>query len=74
MHIYGGALRGTGDLKGFLATFCGNMFSRAAFSYMIFPFIGKFGIWISVAMGWFIGATIGYVIFKIGKWQGKCLI
>ncbi len=74
MHIFGGVLRGAGDLRGFLTTFCGNMISRVVFSYVLFPIIGKTGIWISVAIGWFIGAIIGYSRYKMGKWQEKRLI
>ena len=73
MHIFGGLLRGAGDLKGFLATFSCNMISRVIFAYLLFYLIGRTGIWISLVVGWLIGTIVGIIIYRRGKWKEKRL-
>lgn len=74
MHIFGGLLRGAGDLKGFLATFSCNMISRVIFAYVLYYFMGRTGIWISLVVGWMIGTSVGIFRYRRGKWKEKRLI
>ena len=74
MHIFGGLLRGAGDLKGFLATFSCNMISRVIFAYVLYFFMGRTGIWISLVVGWMIGTCVGIFRYRRGKWKEKRLI
>lgn len=74
MHIFGGLLRGAGDLKGFLATFSCNMISRVIFAYVLYYFMGRTGIWISLVVGWMIGTGVGIFRYRRGKWKEKRLI
>lgn len=45
LHIFGDLLRGTGDLKSFVAAFSSNLISRVIFAYLLYPILGETGIW-----------------------------
>lgn len=74
MFTSNGLLRGSGDMKFFMASSLFNLMSRIIIAYSLAPHIGSIAIAWSIPIGWFIGASISFLRFKSGKWLNKKLI
>ena len=74
MVITNGILRGSGDMKVFLASTVTNLSTRVIFAYGLAYLIGQSAIWWAVPFGWIFASTISVVRYKSGKWQNKSIV
>lgn len=74
MVITNGILRGSGDMKIFLASTLTNLSTRIIFAYLFAFLIGQAAIWWSVPLGWIFASTISVIRYKSGKWKYKTVI
>lgn len=74
MVITNGILRGSGDMKIFLASTLTNLSTRIIFAYLFAFLIGQAAIWWSVPLGWIFASTISVIRYKSGKWKYKAVI
>lgn len=73
MVITNGILRGSGDMKVFLASTLTNLSTRVIFAYGFAFLIGKEAIWWAVPFGWIFASIISVIRYKSGKWKNKCI-
>lgn len=74
MVITNGVLRGSGDMKIFLASTLTNLSIRVIFAYILASQIGQSAIWWAVPLGWISASTISIVRYKSGKWKSKSIV
>ena len=60
-----GLLRGMGNMKAFTVSTFADLILRVALAYIISPFMGVSGIWISWPIGWCIATATAFVFYKI---------
>ncbi len=73
LFVSNGLLRGAGDMKAFLISSMSNLFMRVIIAYSLSHFIQERAIWISIPIGWSIGAVYAYFRVRSGKWKNKNL-
>lgn len=73
LFVSNGLLRGAGDMKAFLISSMSNLFMRVIIAYSLSHFIQERAIWISIPIGWSIGAVYAYLRVRSGKWKNKNL-
>lgn len=73
LFVSNGLLRGAGDMKAFLISSMSNLFMRVIIAYSLSYFIQERAIWISIPVGWTIGAIYSYLRVRSGKWKNKNL-
>lgn len=72
LMIYMGAMRGAGDtLSPMLISFFGAVFLRVGVIYLLTIRLGLGlpGIWYGTAIDWGLRATVGYALFRRGRWK-----
>lgn len=74
MVITNGILRGSGDMKVFLASTVTNLSTRVIFAYGLAYLIGQSAIWWAVPFGWIFASTISAVRYRSGKWKNKGIV
>ncbi len=74
MFVSNGLLRGAGDMKAFLVSSMSNLFMRVILAYSLSYFIHESAIWISIPIGWTIGAVYSYIRVRSGKWKNNKLV
>lgn len=74
MVITNGILRGSGDMKVFLASTVTNLSTRVIFAYGLAYLIGQSAIWWAVPFGWIFASTISVVRYRSGKWKNKSIV
>lgn len=60
-----GVLRGLGCVKAFMATTFADLLLRVMFAYLLIPYYGATGIWLSWPIGWALSAILSNVLFFI---------
>lgn len=73
LFVSNGLLRGAGDMKAFLISSMSNLFMRVIIAYSLSHFIQERAIWISIPIGWSIGAIYACLRVRSGKWKNKNL-
>ncbi len=73
MVITNGILRGSGDMKVFLASTLTNLSTRVIFAYGFALLIGQEAIWWAVPFGWIFASIISVIRYKSGKWKNECI-
>lgn len=68
-----GVLRGSGDMKYFLASTISNLSTRVCFAYILAFIIGQSAIWWAVPLGWLCASIISVMRYKSGKWKNQCI-
>lgn len=74
MVITNGVLRGSGDMKFFLASTISNLSIRVIFAYTFAYVIGQSAIWWAVPCGWLSASAISCIRYRSGKWKNKSVI
>lgn len=74
MVITNGILRGSGDMKFFLASTITNLSTRIISAYILSFIIGQSAIWWAVPLGWISASAISVIRYKSGKWKNKIVI
>lgn len=74
MVITNGVLRGSGDMRVFLASTATNLSTRVIFAYALAFLIGESAIWWAVPCGWIFASTISVIRYKTGKWKDKSIV
>lgn len=74
MFSSNGLLRGAGDMKTFMFSSLGNLFSRVLLAYFLANRIGPGAIWWSIPIGWLVGSVISFTRYKTGGWAKKVLV
>lgn len=71
MVITNGVLRGSGDIKVFLASTITNLSTRVIFAYVLAFFIGASAIWYAVPLGWIFASIVSVTRYRSNKWLNK---
>ncbi len=66
-----GMFRGAGAMKLFMLSTFVDLLLRVALVYILTPFIGVTGIWISWPIGWVLGAALSIFCYAKGYWKPK---
>ncbi len=74
MFVSNGLLRGAGDMRVFMCSSLGNLFTRVVLAYTLAYFIGEQAIWWSIPIGWAVGSIISYSRYRSDKWQSVHVI
>lgn len=74
MVITNGVLRGSGDMKVFLASTAVNLSTRVIFAYGLAFLIGASAIWYAVPLGWIFASTVSVIRYRSNKWLNKGLV
>lgn len=74
MVITNGILRGSGDMKAFIASTTANLGTRVILSYTLAFLIGQSAIWWAIPLGWIFASTISVIRYRSGKWKNKAPI
>lgn len=74
MVITNGILRGSGDMKVFLASTVTNLSTRVIFAYGLAFLIGQSAIWWAVPFGWIFASTMSVIRYRSGKWKSKTIV
>ena len=74
MVITNGILRGSGDMKVFLASTFANLSTRVICAYGLAFFIGQSAIWWAVPLGWLSASSISVFRYRSGKWKHKGVV
>lgn len=72
MVITNGVLRGSGDMKVFLASTITNLSTRVIFAYGLAFLIGYYAIWYAVPLGWIFASIVSVIRYRSGKWKSSC--
>lgn len=62
-------LRGSGAMKCFMITTFSDLIIRVAMAYVLAPFFGTNGIWMSWPVGWTVSMIISVVFYRMGMWK-----
>ena len=72
MFIFMGLFRGAGDtLIPMFITLFSLWLIRIPAAYILSDMYGHIGIWISIPMGWMLGAIGTIIYYKNGNWRNK---
>ena len=74
MQSYQNVIRGAGDVNTCMVAGLTELAGKVLFAYLLSPFIGATGIWLSTPLSWGCGCVIPVVRYYSGKWQYKKLI
>ena len=74
MQSYQNVIRGAGDVNTCMVAGLTELAGKVFFAYLLSPFIGATGIWLSTPLSWGCGCVIPVVRYYSGKWQYKKLI
>jgi putative MATE family efflux protein len=75
MFVISGVLRGAGDtIIPMFITLFSLWVIRIPIAYFFSKHFGVVGIWWSEPTSWFVGATLSFLYFKLGKWKTKTVI
>lgn len=69
MCITNGVLRGSGDMKAFMASTFVNIAARIGFAYALAPIMGYAAIFWSIPLGWLLSGIISFTRYVSGKWN-----
>ncbi|MCX6286442.1 MAG: MATE family efflux transporter [Bacteroidetes bacterium] len=77
MFVLNGVLRGAGDtlIPMFISLFS-LWLIRIPVAYFLsaYPSIGIYGVYWSIPIGWFFGATLSFIYFLTGRWKKKAVV
>lgn len=68
-----GVLRGSGDVKMYMAANLVNLAIRVSVAQLASPLFGIQVIWYAVPMGWAVNFIISYLWYRTGHWKAKRL-
>lgn len=75
MNNTNGVLRGSGDMKIFMAVTLCNFGTRVIMAYALAATpLGKSAVWWAIPLGWAVGLVISLVRFLSGKWKKLSLV
>jgi putative MATE family efflux protein len=75
MFIFNGLLRGAGaTLIPMFITLFSLWLVRIPLAVFLSGFMGEQGIWWSIPIAWFFGATGSFAYYKFGKWKNKSVV
>ncbi len=74
MQSYQNVIRGAGDVNTCMVAGLTELAGKVFFAYLLSPFMGALGIWLSTPLSWSCGCIIPVVRYYTGKWQDKRLI
>lgn len=74
MNVTGAVLRGSGDMRWFMAQTLVNLAVRVIIVYALIGVVGGMILVIALPVSWFISLSISYIRYRSGKWQEKKLI
>lgn len=74
MVITNGVLRGSGDMKVFLASTATNLSTRVIFAYVLAFLIGASAIWYAIPLGWIFASIVSVIRYRSNKWLNKGLV
>ena len=71
IYIIRGLLNGAGDAIYSMINGCVEVFGRITFSntLVLIPSVGKWGVWLSTALTWFITGVASLIRYRQGKWK-----
>lgn len=64
-----GILRGSGVMKWFMISTFADLILRVGLGYVLSPFFGTIGIWMSWPIGWAIGTALSLTFYIRGVWK-----
>lgn len=64
-------LKGAGSVVMASISTLSDLVFRVAITYILFPSMGRLGIWLSWPIGWFIGTAISAAMFFSGRWKRR---
>ncbi|MEG2080702.1 MAG: MATE family efflux transporter, partial [Oscillospiraceae bacterium] len=67
--IVDGILRGAGAMLIFMTSTFSDLILRVAFAFILSPFLGEIGIWLSWPIGWSVASIISMVFYFSGMWK-----
>lgn len=76
LFMFYGFFRGVGSLKTSILLTIISLGTRVALAYILssIPSIGAKGIWWSIPIGWILADTVGFIIYKKGRWENNISI
>lgn len=74
MNVTNGVLRGSGDVKIFMASTLCNFSTRVILAFSLSLLIYQKAVWWSIPIGWSVGCLISFLRFRSGKWKSKSLL
>ena len=60
-----GVLRGAGNVRAFMITTLSDLILRVVFAYILTPYFGSQGIWLSWPVGWVTACLISLALYKV---------
>lgn len=72
--VMDGILRGSGDVKVYMAANLINLGIRVLVAQLLSPVFGIQFVWYAVPLGWIVNFLISYFWFRTGNWKRKNLI
>lgn len=60
-----GVLRGAGNVRAFMITTFSDLILRVVFAYILTPYFGSQGIWLSWPVGWVTACLISLALYKV---------
>ncbi len=74
LFITNGVIKGSGDMFAFMFSSFTNLGSRIIFAYILSYFIGYYGIFFAIPIGWLLGSSISIMRYRSAKWQTKAVV
>ncbi|MBW6490503.1 MAG: MATE family efflux transporter [Lentimicrobium sp.] len=75
MFVVGGVMRGAGDtLIPMFITLFSLWLIRIPLAAILAKKMGVDGIWWAIPMAWFMGMTLSFFYYRIGKWKTKAVV
>ncbi|MGN0690082.1 MAG: MATE family efflux transporter [Oscillospiraceae bacterium] len=62
-------LRGTASMREFMVATFTDLILRVLFAYILSPYFGVTGIWMSWPIGWVIASVMSFVYYITGNWK-----
>ena len=69
-----GVLRGSGDVKVYMAANLLNLGMRVTVAQLLSPVFGIQFVWYAVPLGWSVNFLISWLWYRTGNWKRKNLI
>lgn len=62
-------LKGGGAMTSFMITTFSDLILRVVMAFILSPFLGTNGIWLSWPIGWVISMVFSVVLYRVGTWR-----
>lgn len=69
-----GVLRGAGAVRCFTASTFTDLILRVVLAFVLTPFFGSAGIWMSWPVGWVLSTALAYGFYRSGFWKRASLV